>query len=277
MYSGIVHCVGKYFSCIFFLYLLTSISVLMVMKTSKDNHQVTIPSLQTHRLTSSHFSSTILALPNPCKQMVAFGIISSPSQKTRRMAIRNTWAQWSGRNVTWREEGRKVSKNMKKFLEKKKLYKEEEEHRSYSVRTFFIVGRVKSEEEMMALKEEAKEYGDILITNNKEGYSNLPLKTMAMMDYFINHCHNASYLVKMDDDVFLSVPLLARTLDRLQSANISLGGRLTTMESPDRTAGYKYFVSEQQYSGKHYPPFLSGIYTPYLAMSLQSLYQVLAT
>ena len=173
--------------------------------------------------------------------------------------------------MTWREEGRKVSKNMKKFLEKKKLYKEEEEHRSYSVRTFFIVGRVKSEEEMMALKEEAKEYGDILITNNKEGYSNLPLKTMAMMDYFIKHCHNASYLVKMDDDVFLSVPLLARTLDRLQSANISLGGRLTTMESPDRTAGYKYFVSEQQYSGKHYPPFLSGIYTPYLAMSLQSL------
>ena len=107
---------------------------------------------------------------------------------------------------------------MKKFLVKKTGYKEDVEHMSYSVSLFFTVGTTKSEEDMMFLQQEAEEYGDILITNNKEGYTHLPLKTVAMMDYFTHHCHHASYLVKTDDDVFLTLPLLAKTIDKLTSS-----------------------------------------------------------
>ena len=174
-----------------------------------------VPSIQTHSLTRTRYSAAMLTLPSPCNGTIAIGVISSPGQKTRRMAIRNTWGQWTRRKVTWRGKDRRISKNMKKFLEKRNLYKEDIEHRSYSVSVFFTVGRVKSEEDMEFLHQEAEEYKDMLITNNKEGYSNLPLKTVAMMDYFTQHCHNASYLLKMDDDVFLTVPLLARTIDQL--------------------------------------------------------------
>ena len=87
-----------------------------------------------------------------------------------------------------------------------------------------------------------------------------------MIDYFTHHCHNASYLLKMDDDVFLTVPLLAKTIDELFLSNFAIGGRLTTMESPDRTAGYKY-----------YPPFLSGISTSSSYIFIIILAQVLAT
>ena len=220
-----------------------------------------IPSIQTQHLALSHYSPQVSHLPSPCTGTIAIGVVSTPGQRTRRIAIRNTWGQWARGNITWGGGGKKLSKNMKRFLEKKNLFKEEVEHRSYSVSLFFTVGRIKSEEDRMFLQQEAEEYRDILITNNKEGYSNLPLKTIAMIDYFTHHCHNASYLLKMDDDVFLTVPLLAKTIDELSLSNFTIGGRLTTMESPDRTAGYKYYISEHQYAGKHYPPFLSGIST----------------
>jgi hypothetical protein len=113
---------------------------------------------------------------------------------------------------------------MKRFLVKKNAYKEDFEHMSYSVSLFFTVGTTKSEEDMMFLQQEAEEYGDILITNNKEGYTHLPLKTVAMMDYFTHHCHHASYLVKTDDDVFLTLTLLAKTIDKLTSSHFKIGG-----------------------------------------------------
>ena len=185
-------------------------------------------------------------------------MISSPGKKTDRIAIRNTWGQWTRDNITWSGGRKKISKNMKRFLKKKTSYEEEVEHISYSVSLFFTVGTTKSEEDMRFLHQEAAEYGDILITNNKEGYANLPLKTVAMMDYFTHHCQHANYLLKTDDDVFLTVPLVAKTIDEVRTSSFKIGGRLTTRDSPDRTAGYKYYISELQYPGGKYPPFLSG-------------------
>ena len=124
-----------------------------------------------------------------------------------------------------------------------------------------MVGTPKFAEDMALLYEEAAEYGDIVITSNKEAYGNLPLKTVALMDYFTNfthHCQHAQYLVKTDDDVFLNVPLLAKTIDNLSAEHFKIGGRLTSMQSPERTVGHKYFVSELQYPAEKYPPFLSG-------------------
>ena len=43
-------------------------------------------------------------------------------------------------------------------------------------------------------KEEV-EFGDIVMTSNKEGYGNLPLKTVAMIDNFTQRCQDAQYLV----------------------------------------------------------------------------------
>ena len=54
------------------------------------------------------------------------------------------------------------------------------------------------------------------------------------------------------------VPLLLRTIDQIKREDFSLGGRLTSNQSPDRELGYKYSVSTSQYSEEKYPDFLSG-------------------
>ena len=121
-----------------------------------------------------------------------------------------------------------------------------------------MVGTPKFAEDMALLYEEAAEYGDIVITSNKEAYGNLPLKSVTLMDYFTHHCQQAQYLVKTDDDVFLKVPLLFKTIDNISTENFKIGGRLTSKQSPERTVQHKYFVSELQYPADKFSPFLSG-------------------
>ena len=146
---------------------------------------------------------------------------------------------------------------MANFMKRKYGEQKEIEHKSYTISLFFVIGKSSHEDVHSFLNKEAQEYNDILITDNKEGYKNLPLKTLALLNYFIDHCQSASYLLKMDDDVFLSASLLAKTLDELPNS-FTLGGRLTSMEAPDRTKGYKYFVSKKVFPDSHYPPYLSG-------------------
>ena len=60
------------------------------------------------------------------------------------------------------------------------------------------------------------------------------------------------------NDPTLRVPLVLRTIDQITKEDFSLGGRLTTSQSPERELGHKYSVSTLQYSEEKYPDFLSG-------------------
>ena len=60
------------------------------------------------------------------------------------------------------------------------------------------------------------------------------------------------------NDPTLRVPLVLRTIDQITKEDFSLGGRLTTSQSPERDLGHKYSVSTLQYSEEKYPDFLSG-------------------
>ena len=95
---------------------------------------------------------------------------------------------------------------MERFLEKK-LNKSktttEEAHCSFSVRVLFVLSRILDAVTMLKVEEEARIYQDLIVSDNPEGYSNLPLKTLSLMNYYLEKCQNSRFLLKVDDDVFV--------------------------------------------------------------------------
>ena len=73
-----------------------------------------------------------------------------------------------------------------------------------------------SHEGKQSLLEESEKYGDLLMVDLVEHYNNLTLKTMHMLKFF-NEPKNFNgsqpeILIKVDDDIFLNLPLLMKQL-----------------------------------------------------------------
>jgi hypothetical protein len=71
-------------------------------------------------------------------------------------------------------------------------------------------------ENQTTLLEESQKYGDLLMVDLVEHYNNLTLKTMHMLKFF-NDPENFNgslpqILIKVDDDIFLNLPLLIKQL-----------------------------------------------------------------
>ena len=81
----------------------------------------------------------------------------------------------------------------------------------------------------MKVKAEFEQHGDVVVDNFMESYLNLTLKTLRMLKFFQEHCREARYLVKIDDDVHLNVPKFIQFLQEIPED-----------ESPTLIAGYKY-------------------------------------
>ena len=211
------------------------------------------------QLTRSVYNGQLLRSPGECEADLLVGVVSPAADRSARLAVRNSWGGWAGQALTSSQEKKSLSRRMETFLRKKlKKFKTEEAGKPYSVRIIFLVGSSPDNNTMLSLDQEADTFRDLLISSNPEGYSNLPLKTLTLMDYYLAECKGSRYLLKVDDDVFLRVPLLLKYLEALDKQDFALGGRLNLNRSPHRQLKYKYSVSRDQYSLEKYPPFLSG-------------------
>ena len=211
------------------------------------------------QLTRSVYNGQLLRSPGECEADLLVGVFSPAGGRSARLAVRNSWGGWAGVGLSSTQEKKSLSRRMENFLRKKlKKFKTEETGKPYSVRIIFLVGSSPDTNTMLSLNQEADTFRDLLISSNPEGYSNLPLKTLTLMDYYLALCKSSRYLLKVDDDVFLRVPLLLKYLEALDKQDFAIGGRLNLNRSPHRELRYKYSVSRDQYSLEKYPPFLSG-------------------
>eukprot|EP00095_Tigriopus_kingsejongensis_P004281 maker-scaffold2020_size22516-snap-gene-0.6 protein:Tk04281 transcript:maker-scaffold2020_size22516-snap-gene-0.6-mRNA-1 annotation:"udp- c:betagal beta- -n-acetylglucosaminyltransferase 5a" len=157
-------------------------------------------------------------------------VITSPSHSLQREAIRDSW----GRQVRRR-------KNMA-FI--------------------FILGR--SSDFDAHVRDEADLHLDIVLTNHQDTYENLSLKTLSALQWFQDHCSQAQYLVKVDDDVFIQIPRLHRFLTGLSRSPIHgqgqkvILGNVASGWAPSRVIDSKYYISPLQYNETNYPSFVTG-------------------
>ncbi|XP_069114041.1 beta-1,3-galactosyltransferase 5-like isoform X2 [Argopecten irradians] len=101
-------------------------------------------------------------------------------------------------------------------------------------------------------------YNDIIQVDIVEDYYNLTDKTVAAFNWVVQHCHEASYFFKVDDDVYLDLAVLGdiQNNDSYLQDNVIIGS-CRQVSSPVRKPG-KWQVSYDEYPFTTLPPFCNG-------------------
>lgn len=111
-----------------------------------------------------------------------------------------------------------------------------------------------------ALDAEDALYGDLVVGNSVDSYSNLTLKTLSMLEWADAYCPRAPRLLKTDDDMFINVPRLLQFAAAPRRANASrtVWGKVRRKTLPVRTVKSKYYLSPQQFPARVLPDFATG-------------------
>ncbi|XP_071430807.1 beta-1,3-galactosyltransferase 9 [Pithys albifrons albifrons] len=166
----------------------------------------------------------------PCSEPEVFLLIlvcSSPENRARRDAIRQTWG-----NVT--------------------------ATRGYSVLTLFAVGKAASESTQLELRQEAHQHRDIIAGSFIDSPQTQTQKVLLSVEWTVTFCPQARFILKTEEDVFVGVPSLAGYLLSLTQLEDIYLGRVVHQGVPDRDPQGAAFVPSQQYPERFYPDYCHG-------------------
>ncbi|XP_048098700.1 beta-1,3-galactosyltransferase 2 [Alosa alosa] len=124
----------------------------------------------------------------------------------------------------------------------------------------FFVGVLKGEEgenAINALAEENLKHADIILMDFLDSYHNLTVKTMMMMNWLVTYCQSASYVMKIDADIFLNVYYLINMLPFPAKKNYIIGSVIND-GMPRRDEKSKWYLSKDIYPDTSFPPYVSG-------------------
>lgn len=107
------------------------------------------------------------------------------------------------------------------------------------------------------LQDESKKHGDIIQMSFQDSYQNLTIKTVMMMNWVKTHCPHASYVMKVDADIFVNVFYLIRLLRNSPQRGFITGSVIWDGQ-PRRDSNSKWYVSEEEYPEDSFPPYVSG-------------------
>lgn len=128
-----------------------------------------------------------------------------------------------------------------------------------NVRYAFLLGAPSDPAMDIKVKEEFDIFKDILQEDFKDAYSNLTYKTMMAFKWASTKCKHAKFVMKTDDDMYVNIPNILRTLqankDKLQT---QVGGACHKKAQPIRDSRSKWYASKRSFPGSHYPGFCSG-------------------
>ncbi|KAK7486262.1 hypothetical protein BaRGS_00022432 [Batillaria attramentaria] len=155
-------------------------------------------------------------------------ITSTVEAIDRRQAIRETWAS--------------ITKN-----------------NTGEVRHVFLLGVTPDKEATERLRKEGALYGDILIADFRDVYTNLTLKTMVGLRWITANCGQARFFMKTDQDMYIFMDHLLALLNREETTlKTNLGGSCFQTGRPWRDPKTKYYASVRSYPQSTYPGFCSG-------------------
>ncbi|VDP50039.1 unnamed protein product [Soboliphyme baturini] len=113
-----------------------------------------------------------------------------------------------------------------------------------------------------AVKTENDHFHDIIQENFLDSYKNLSHKAIMWLKWTALYCPQASYVLKIDDDVFLEPFRLLRVIKLLNEKHNGLRKSIACMiwDEMDviRENTSKWYVTDEEYSEDIYPPYCSG-------------------
>lgn len=129
-----------------------------------------------------------------------------------------------------------------------------------SVGLVFLLGKPPTVKARRRLTAESQQYGDVMIGDFTDTYANLTLKVLFGLRWMVEACPHVQYVLKIDDDTFVNIPLLLAFLLQYGEDNAMYGH---VYFSSRVFRGGKWAVPNNVYPLGLYPPYLSG--TAYVA------------
>ncbi|XP_064415749.1 beta-1,3-galactosyltransferase 2-like [Latimeria chalumnae] len=110
------------------------------------------------------------------------------------------------------------------------------------------------------LEKESLTYNDIIQQNYLDIYNHLSIKTMMGMEWVTKYCPKASYVIKIDSDMFLNVNYLVYKILRPEGPLKTdyYTGYVVANTGPIRSRSDKWFVPYEMYPNNTYPPYCGG-------------------
>ena len=175
-------------------------------------------------------------------------VTSAPYKRVFRDAIRSSWA----------------SKN---FTAK------------YNTKVLFLFGWDVDKVNNNLVEEESKQYQDIVRANFVDKYENLTLKSLAMLNWVLEYCRTARFLVKSDDDLYVNLPVILSDLRTFGTTKDKfLLGRIHPIYIVPRAEhvpkhNKKWIVSREEYPDDNYPEYLLGSAYAMTLLTVPDLYK----
>ncbi|XP_066285414.1 beta-1,3-galactosyltransferase 1-like [Branchiostoma lanceolatum] len=126
------------------------------------------------------------------------------------------------------------------------------------IKTLFALGTTDDQKLQLAVDKEDAIYGDIIQETFKDSYKNLTLKTVMTLKWFLNYCPKAAYLMKTDDDTYVNVFNLVKTLRRFEGKSELLIGFVIKGAEPRRDVNSKWYLSVHDFSKDTLPWYTAG-------------------
>ncbi|XP_073480251.1 beta-1,3-galactosyltransferase 2-like isoform X2 [Aquarana catesbeiana] len=126
------------------------------------------------------------------------------------------------------------------------------------------------------LEEESETFGDIVQQDFMDTYYNLTLKTLMGMEWVVKFCPTTSYVMKIDDDVFLNPDYLVHQLlcPELPVRTNYFTGQILENTGPLRDKEYKWYVPKEVYPNDTYPPYCIGTGYVFSADMVKKIYDI---
>ena len=129
------------------------------------------------------------------------------------------------------------------------------------IETVFILGQGGDHFLAQSVDRESKRFGDIVQADFYDSYHNLTTKTIMGLKWATTYCANVSYVMKTDDDSFISLANLVRYLKNLPQRNYFYTGNCFKDARPVRSKEFglaKWIVTREEYPDKFFPPYCAG-------------------
>ena len=174
-------------------------------------------------------------------------INSAPEDTARRQAIRGTWGK------------------LKRLQDR-------------NMRLIFVLAKSQNHNDNDMVQKESNTYRDLLVFDFFETHFNLTLKFVGGLKWVSQHCTNAKFIYRGDDDMFVNIDIVIAHLaaprgtrqtfvtgawyspvyinrvfpkESLYLGSRSIGPVVRDMES-------KYYISWEDYVGRYFPPYSLG-------------------
>ncbi|KAL8177008.1 UNVERIFIED_CONTAM: hypothetical protein K2H54_040793 [Gekko kuhli] len=177
-----------------------------------------------------HPCRAVIAEAGVCQQgrgppLLLLAVKSHPASSGRRAALRRTWARPG-------EAG------------------------GYRLQPLFLMATTPNAQHLSLARRESSDFGDVVLWDFLESHHNLSLKERCFLQWLHQHCPEAAFVFKGDDDLFVNPEALAGYLQHSPDASLFIHGHIRRHAAVIRQG--KYAVSHTLYPLDHYPDFASG-------------------